>query len=185
MRSLFLVTLVAAVAVVGCGRRENTIVVGSKNFTEQLVLGELVAQHLAKKTGLKLERRFYLSGTYICQQAIVSGRIDVYVEYTGTALTAILKQPPARDPRAVFERVRRDYASEFQLSAEPPLGFNNTFAMVIRGDDARRLNLRTISDAARYSPQWRAGFGYEFMRRPDGFAGVRWLRELVRSAFAA
>ena len=157
----------------GCGvDRRNTIVVGSKNFTEQAILGELLAQHIEARTGLKVERRFYLSGTYICQQALLAGRIDTYVEYTGTALTAILKQTPEGDARAVYERVRHEYASRFGLVVMEPLGFNNTFAIVIRGEDARRLGLHTISQAAPYTPQWRAGFGYEFMERPDGYAGL-------------
>lgn len=155
-----------------CGSRRNRIVIGSKNFTEQLILGELLAQHLEHKTGLAVERRFYLAGTYICQQALLAGRIDMYVEYTGTALTAILKQKPSSGHQEVYERVKEEYARQFGLEVGQPLGFDNTFAIVIRGEDARRLNLRTISQAAQYAPQWRAGFGYEFMERPDGYEGL-------------
>jgi osmoprotectant transport system substrate-binding protein len=158
---------------VGCGGlRENRIVLGSKNFTEQVVLSELLAQHIEAKSHLPVDRRFYLAGTYICHQAILAGRIDVYVEYTGTALTAILKQPTSSDPREVYETVKQDYTRRFHLAVAEPLGFNNTFAIVVRGSDARRLHLRTISEAARYTPQWRAGFGYEFMERPDGYQGL-------------
>ena len=146
--------------------------IGSKNFPEQALLGEILAQHLEAKTHLKIERRFYLAGSYICQQALLSGRIDTYVEYTGTALTAILHDPLESDPAAVFARVQRDYRDRFHMEVMPSLGFNNTFAIVIRGDDARRLNLKTLSDASRYTPQWRAGFGYEFMERPDGYPGL-------------
>lgn len=156
----------------GCGSRENTIVIGSKNFTEQEILAELLAQHIERQTGLRVERRFYLWGTYICHQAILAGRIDLYPEYTGTALTAILKLPVESDPGAVYERVRAEYAQRFGLVATAPLGFNNTFAIVIRGEDAGRLHLRTISDAARYAQEWRPGFGYEFMERPDGYRGL-------------
>jgi osmoprotectant transport system substrate-binding protein len=152
--------------------RGNRIVIGSKNFTEQLVLGELLAQHIEHTTHLPVQRRFYLAGTYICQQALLAGRIDLYVEYTGTALTAILKEKPSGDDAAVFRRVQEEYAGRFNLVVMPPLGFNNTFAIVVRGSDARQLHLRTISDLARYAPQWRAGFGYEFMERPDGYAGL-------------
>ncbi len=156
-----------------CGpSRHDRIVVGSKNFTEQLILGEIVAQHLAARTGLDVERRFYLAGTYICQQGILAGRLDTYVEYTGTALTAILKQPAAGNAADVYEKVEEAYAKRFDLAVTPPLGFNNTFAIVIRGEDARRLGLHTISEAARYTPQWRPGFGYEFMERPDGYQGL-------------
>ncbi|MFQ5696572.1 MAG: glycine betaine ABC transporter substrate-binding protein, partial [Terriglobia bacterium] len=120
----------------------------------------------------QVDRRFYLSGTYICHQAILAGRIDLYVEYTGTALTAILKEPSQGSPADVYERVRTSYSERFQLKVAEPLGFENTFALVVRGEDARRLNLATISQAAVYAPEWRAGFGYEFMERPDGFAGL-------------
>jgi osmoprotectant transport system substrate-binding protein len=171
MRRAFLIACLILLA--GCGMdRRNTIVIGSKNFTEQAILGELLAQHIEARTGLKVERRFYLSGTYICQQALLAGRIDTYVEYTGTALTAILKEPPESGRRAVYERVRREYASRFGLEVMEPLGFDNTFAIVIRGEDARQLGIHTTSEAARYTPQWRPGFGYEFMERPDGYAGL-------------
>jgi osmoprotectant transport system substrate-binding protein len=145
---------------------------GAKNFTEQVVLGELIAQEIEAKSNLKVERRFYLAGSYICQQALVSGRIDAYVEYTGTALTAILKQPLDRDPQSVLNTVRTLYASRYNVTVAPPLGFENTFAMVIRGDDAQRLHLATLSQAAQFTPQWRLGVGYEFEQRPDGLPGL-------------
>src|SRR5881409_2946409 len=156
-----------------CGpSRENRIVVGSKNFTEQLILGEIIAQQIETQTHLAVERRFYLAGSYICHQAILGGRIDIYPEYTGTALTAILKQKPEGNREAVYQRVKSEYAKRFNLVVGPPFGFNDTFAIEIRGEDARRLGLKTISQAARYTPQWRAGFGYEFMERPDGYQGL-------------
>jgi osmoprotectant transport system substrate-binding protein len=164
---------VLAVMLAACSeRRSDTIVVGSKNFPEQALLGEILAQHLEARTHLHIERRFYLAGSYICQQAMLAGRIDTYVEYTGTALTAILHDPIESDPAAVLGRVQTEYKQRFGLEVMPSLGFNNTFAIVIRGEDARRLQLRTLSDAARYTPQWRAGFGYEFMERPDGYPGL-------------
>jgi osmoprotectant transport system substrate-binding protein len=147
-------------------------VIGAKNFTEQVVLGELLAQHIEAKTGLKVERRFYLAGSYICHQALISGRIDAYVEYTGTALTAILKQPVSRDPEAVLNTVRNLYQQRYQIAVTEPLGFENTFAMMIRGDDARRLHVDTLSEAAQYTPQWTLGVGYEFEERPDGLPGL-------------
>jgi osmoprotectant transport system substrate-binding protein len=152
--------------------RQNVIVVGSKNFTEQLILGELIAQHLEATTHLPIERRFYLAGTFICQQAMLSGRIDIYPEYTGTALTAILKQAPSSNSQQVFERVKAEYSQRFQFHVGAQFGFNDTFAIEIRGEDARRLHLKTISQAATYTPRWRPGFGYEFMERPDGFRGL-------------
>ncbi|MFZ0137076.1 MAG: glycine betaine ABC transporter substrate-binding protein [Candidatus Sulfotelmatobacter sp.] len=146
--------------------------IGSKNFTESLMLGELLAQQIEAHTHLKVERRFYLAGTYICQQAILSGRIDIYPEYTGTALTAILKQKAGGDKAEVYQQVKSQYEARLGLTLGPPFGFNNTFAMEIRGEDARRLNLKTLSQAAAFTPHWRAGFGYEFMERPDGYAGL-------------
>lgn len=172
--TLFLSAAAALAALVCCAppRPGNAIVVGSKNFPEQALLGEILAQHLEARTHLHVERRFYLAGTFLCQQAILAGRIDMYVEYTGTALTAVLHDPAERDPGAVFGRVQREYKQRFALDVMPSLGFDNTFAIVIRGADARRLHLKTISDAARYASQWRAGFGYEFMSRPDGYPGL-------------
>jgi len=156
----------------GCGDRAHRIVIGSKNFTESMVLAELFAQVLEARTHLPVERRFYLAGTFISQQAILAGRIDLYPEYTGTALTAVLKESPGHDKREVYERVRRGYEQRFGLTLGPPLGFDDTFAIVIRGEDARRLHLRTLSQAAAFAPEWRAGFGYEFMERPDGYKGL-------------
>lgn len=150
----------------------DRIVIGSKNFTESLILGELIAQQIETHTHLKVERRFYLAGTYICQQAMLAGRIDIYPEYTGTALTAILKQKVGGDKAEVYQRVKGEYEAQLGLTLGPPFGFNDTFAMEIRGEDARRLNLKTLSQAAAFAPQWRAGFGYEFMERPDGYAGL-------------
>ncbi len=173
MRPWIMLAFVPAIFVLfGCVNRRNTIVVGSKNFPEQAILGEILAQQIETQTGLRVERRFYLSGTYICHQALLAGRIDMYVEYTGTALTAILKKPPFSDSRAVFDEVREGYVQRFGLVVEPPLGFNDSFAIVVRADDARRYGIHTISDAAKYTPLWRPGFGYEFQERPDGYDGL-------------
>src|SRR5208283_1596371 len=152
--------------------RSDLIVIGSKNFTESLILGELIAQQIEAQTSLKVERRFYLAGTYICHQAVLAGRIDMYPEYTGTALSAILKRKPEGSRAEVYQQVKDEYEKRLGLTLGPSFGFNDTFAMEIRGDDARRLNIRTLSQAAAYAPQWRAGFGYEFMERPDGYKGL-------------
>jgi osmoprotectant transport system substrate-binding protein len=166
--SFLLIVLLTA-----CGpSRENRIVVGSKNFTEQLILGELIAQQIENKTHLPVERRFYLAGTFICQQAILAGRIDIYPEYTGTALTAVLKEKPSADRKEIYDVVKTKYEKQFNLEVGAPFGFNDTFAIEIRGEDARRLGLKTISQAAPYTPNWHAGFGYEFMERPDGYKGL-------------
>ncbi len=168
--ALLLCVLLAAT---GCAPpRADHPVIGAKNFTEQVVLGELMAQEIEAHTQLKVERRFYLAGSYICQQALMAGRIDAYPEYTGTALTAILKQPLDRDPDRVLRTVKDLYQQKYQIDVLPPLGFENTFAMVVRGEDARRLQLSTLSQAARYAPGWRLGVGYEFEERPDGLKGL-------------
>jgi osmoprotectant transport system substrate-binding protein len=156
--------------------RSSHIVIGAKNFTEQVVLGELLAQEIQASGGGKVERRFWLAGSYLCQQALISDRIDGYVEYTGTALTAILKQPLPRpgtcDEACVHAQVARLYAQRYGVHVGPGLGFEDTFAMVVRGDDAQRLGLRTISDVAKVKPPMRLGVGYEFAERPDGLRGL-------------
>jgi osmoprotectant transport system substrate-binding protein len=169
---LFCSTLVSILLASCSPPRPDHPVIGAKNFTEQVILGELLAQEIEATSGLKVERRFYLAGSYICNQALVSGRIDAYVEYTGTALTAILKQPVSRDPGAVLQTVRSLYASRNDVTVGEPLGFENTFAMVIRGDDAKHLNLTTLSQAAQFTPNWHLGVGYEFEQRPDGLPGL-------------
>jgi osmoprotectant transport system substrate-binding protein len=173
MRGIAVSILLLNLYLCGCSRsRSDQIVVGSKNFTESLILGELIAQQIESHTKLKVERRFYLAGTFICQQAMLSGRIDIYPEYTGTALTAILKQQASHDEKVVYKQVKDEYEQRFHLTLAPAFGFNDTFAIEIRGEDARRLKLETLSQAAAYTPQWRPGFGYEFMERPDGYRGL-------------
>jgi osmoprotectant transport system substrate-binding protein len=173
MQRTFFIVLLSVLWVTACGPpREDRIIVGSKNFTEQAILGELFAQQLEAKTSLHIERRFYLAGSFICHQGILAGRIDIYPEYTGTALTAILKEKPEGAREDLYRRVKSEYDSRFNLTVGPSLGFNDTFAIEIRGEDARRLQLHTISQAAAYTPHWRPGFGYEFMERPDGYKGL-------------
>ena len=167
--------LIAAIVLLASGvaarRTSGAIIVGSKNFTEQLVLGELIAQVIERDAGIPVHRRLNLGGTLICDGALLTGDLDVYVEYTGTALTAVFHAPIGTDGAAVFDTVRNLYAKTGRTLL-PPLGFNNTFAILVRGADARALGLRTIEDAARESPRWRAGFGYEFVERPDGYVGL-------------
>jgi osmoprotectant transport system substrate-binding protein len=168
-----LILSAAVLPILSCSSSHtDRIVIGSKNFTESFILGELFAQKIEVHTHLKVERRFYLAGTYICQQAILGGRIDLYPEYTGTALTAILKQKASSDRQEVYQRVKSEYERRFGLTLGPALGFNDTFAMEIRGEDARRLHIQTLSQATAFATQWRAGFGYEFMERPDGYPGL-------------
>jgi len=154
--------------------RENKkprLTIGSKFFTEQVILAELLAQHIEARTGVHVERKSNLGGTLLCQKALLSGDLDLYVEYTGTALTAVLNESPSRDPHDVYNLVKQGYAQRFNLEVTEPLGFENTFAMVVRSQDAQQLHLRNTSDIAPYASKMRAGFGYEFLERPDGFKG--------------
>jgi len=166
------ILLTSLIPVTSCApSHSDRVVVGSKNFTESLILGELMAQQIEAHSGVKVERRFYLAGTYICHQAVLAGRIDIYPEYTGTALSAILKQEAGGDRATVYQRVKHAY-ERLGLTLGPGFGFNDTFAMEVRGEDARRLQIKTLSQAAAFAPQWRAGFGYEFMERADGYQGL-------------
>jgi osmoprotectant transport system substrate-binding protein/osmoprotectant transport system permease protein len=153
-------------AVAGSGQR---VIIASKDFTESVLLAEIAAQMLESR-GVAVERQVELGGN-LPHDALVAGRADLYPEYTGTAYTAILRHPPITDPRAVYNQVKQEYAQKFNLDVSPPLGFENTFAILVRGADARRLGLKTISDAAPHAHKWRAGFGQDFMSRADGYPG--------------
>ncbi len=163
---------IAILLIVGACRpsAERSVRIGSKNFSEQVILGEIAAQGLEAR-GMRVDRRLNLGGTFICHQAMKAGELDLYPEYTGTAYTAILSRKPVSDPKLVFADVRREYLAQWKLAWSPPLGFENTFALVMRGDDARRLGIRRISDLAAH-PEIRPGFGYEFLEREDGFPGL-------------
>ncbi len=153
---------------------------GSKNFTEQVVLGEIIAQHLEHRLKQKVQRRLNLGGTLLAHGALLNREIDLYPEYTGTALTAILKDPLDNDPDRVLARVRSEYRNRFRLEWLDPLGLDNSFAMVVSGPDARAKRLETLTDAAKVTSGWSLGVGYEFQQRPDGLAaldrvyGLRW-----------
>jgi osmoprotectant transport system substrate-binding protein len=161
----------ALLSALGCSRA-RPLTVGSKNFTEQIILGEIIAQQLERRLGVKVDRKLDLGGTLLAQQALRNGEIDLYPEYTGTALTAVLKLAPSSDPAAVLERVRTEYRKRWGLEWLDPLGFDNTFAMVVRGPDARAQGIETLTDAAHRKQGWALGVGYEFLQRPDGLAGL-------------
>ncbi len=162
--------LLAIIVMSGCSSKPR-VVVGSKNFTEQVLLGEIIAQLIEQKADIDVERKLNLGGTLLAHEALKQGGIDLYPEYTGTALTAVLKQPIDRDPVEVRKRVRDGYAP-MGLVWLLPLGFANTFAMVVRTDTARTDNLNSLSDAAQRKQPWRMGVGYEFVQRPDGLPGL-------------
>ncbi len=166
-----LVAVLAALALAACPSRP-TVVVAGKNFTEQDILAEIVAQQIERRTDLRVVRRPHLGGTFVAHQALVAGQVDVYVEYTGTALVAILAAPAVREPDSALALVRAAYRERFGAEWLAPLGFENTFAMIVRAGEARRLGVRTLSEAAARAPRWRAGFGYEFIERQDGWPGL-------------
>jgi osmoprotectant transport system substrate-binding protein len=171
-RVLFPCLLALALLSYACRTPQNPhLVVTSKFFTEQVILAELLAQQIEARTGIPVVRKTNLGGTLLVHKAMLSGGVDLYVEYTGTALTAVLGEKPEGDSNAVYQRVRDGYARRFALEVAEPLGFENTFAMVVRGEDARGHHLTRISDIAPLAPQWRAGVGYEFLERPDGYQG--------------
>ena len=164
---VFLLLLLTA-----CGRDGSSIIVGSKNFTESVVLAELIAQQIEARTDLRVERRLNLGGTFLTHQALVAGQIDVYPEYSGTALTAILEQPVRRDPAEVLRIVTDAYRQQFHAEWLAPFGFNNTYAIVVREEDAEQKGLKTLSDLAAVSSQFVIGFMFEFSERQDGYRGL-------------
>jgi len=180
-RNLCLLSLLSMVCFASACKKPQRpgIVIGSKFFTEQVILAELLAQHIEGRTGIPVERKTNLGGTLLVHKALLAGDLDLYVEYTGTALTAVLNEPPDRSSmtadhgssNSTYQRVSQLYGNRFNLELTEPLGFENTFAMVIRGEDAKNLHLHTISDIVPFASKWRAGVGYEFLERPDGFRG--------------
>src|SRR6202790_1577387 len=172
MRRLFALILVATLAfLASCRPPKPQIVIGSKFFTEQVVLAELLAQHIEARTGIQVERKTNLGGTLLVHKAMQAGQVDLYVEYTGTALNAVLNESPTGDSSAVYQRVKQLYGERFNFEVTEPLGFENTFAMVIRGEDAQQLHLRRMSELVPVTPKWRIGVGFEFLERSDGFRG--------------
>lgn len=167
-RAQALAALILVLWLPGCSDDHRPLTVGSKNFLEQVLLGEIAAQHLEHRLGKPVERKLNLGGTLLAHQALVKGEIDLYPEYTGTATSSVLNIPSSSDPGELLTRVRREYQARFNLRWLDPLGFDNTFAMVIRRADAETHRLESLSDAARYTPGWTLGVGYEFQQRPDG-----------------
>jgi osmoprotectant transport system substrate-binding protein len=175
VRRIFVCLMVLSLAVgllAACnGDRARKIVIGSKFFTEQVVLAELLAQHIEARTTIPVERKTNLGGTLLIHKAMLAGDLDLYVEYTGTALTAVLGETPKGNSQTTFARVKEEYAQRFGMDVTEPLGFENTFAMVVRRDDAEKMHLKNMSDIATLAPKWHAAVGYEFLERPDGFKG--------------
>jgi len=167
-----LIALLLIALLLGPHQAKPVITIGSKNFTEQVILGELLAQQIETNTSLVVKRQFDLGGTFVLHEAVRRGQVDGYVEYTGTAWTAILKRPPISDAQRVWKETVKRYQSQFDLRVFPSLGFDNTFAILVRTGDAQRHQLHTISDLLPLAPTWRAGFGFEFLNRQDGYRGL-------------
>ncbi|MDJ0697597.1 glycine betaine ABC transporter substrate-binding protein [Mastigocoleus sp. MO_188.B34] len=174
--SFFLISFCLMIGMASCSidnpTNSSDIVIGSKSFTEQDILGELLAQQIEATTNLKVDRRSRLGGTFICHQAIVTGNIDGYVEYTGTSYNAILKQKVISNPEEVYQQVKENYDQKFNLEVMEPLGFENTYAIIIRKEDAEKYNLQNISEVSKHTSKWRLGAGYEFTERQDGLSGL-------------
>ena len=174
LRFLFLLSLLNILYLPSACRKPTQphLTIGSKFFTEQVILAELLAQHIESRTHIPVDRKTNLGGTLLVHKALLSGDLDLYVEYTGTALTAVLNESPGTDnSTTIYNRVKQQYSQKFNLDLTEPLGFENTFAMVVRQSDAQTLHLRTMSDLAPIAAKWRVGVGYEFLERPDGFHG--------------
>jgi glycine betaine/choline ABC-type transport system substrate-binding protein len=172
MRRLVPLILAATLtSLTSCHAPKPQIVVGSKFFTEQVVLAELLSQQIEARTGIHVERKTNLGGTLLVHKAMQAGQVDLYVEYTGTALNAVLNESPTGDSSAVYQRVKQLYGQRFNFEVTEPLGFENTFAMVIRNEEAQQLHLQRMSDLVAVAPKWRVGVGFEFLERLDGFHG--------------
>jgi osmoprotectant transport system substrate-binding protein len=172
---LYLFSLLTLFFLPAACRRSSSphLTIGSKFFTEQVLLAELLAQHIEARTGIHVDRKTNLGGTLLVHKALLAGDLDLYVEYTGTALTAVLHQSPAsgENSATIYTRVKEEYARRFHLDVTEPLGFANSFAMVVRSSDAAQYQLRSMSDLVPVAPKFRLGVGYEFLERPDGFPG--------------
>ena len=155
-----------------CSGERDGLVIGSKNFSEQIVLAEIMAQQIERRTDITVERRLNLGGTIVCHRALVAGQIDLYPEYTGTSFVVILREKVISEPRVVYERVKAEYEERFQVAVGQPFGFENTYALLIRGEDAKRLGATTLSDIVPHSASWQVGVGHEFIERADGYSGL-------------
>lgn len=147
------------------------IVVGSKNFTEQYILAEIYAQAL-EQAGLSVERKANLGGTLIAHAALVKGDIDLYPEYTGTALSSVVKTPPSSDAAAVYKQVSDAYQKQYHLTWLQPAKVNNGYALLVSKQTADKYHLKTLSDLAKVAPQLTIGAGAEFGDRLDGLKGL-------------
>ena len=160
------------VSTFSCSGEPESLVIGSKNFSEQLVLAEIMAQQIERRTDITVKRRVNLGGTIVCHRALVAGQIDLYPEYTGTSFVVILRAKMISEPRAVYERVKAQYGERFEVEVGKPFGFENTYALLIRAEEAKRLGVTTLSDIVPHSASWQAGVGHAFIERADGYSGL-------------
>ena len=169
--------LALAAAAVWKMRRSADLVVGGKDFTEQEILTEMIALLIEGNTDLTVARKPYLGGTMVCFNALKAGDLDLYAEYTGTGLVNILDRKAIADPQESYDVVKRAFDDEYGLTWLKPFGFNNTYTLTLRKDQAKALGLKTFSDLAAHltsgkEPTLTAGFTAEFLDRPDGYKGL-------------
>jgi glycine betaine/choline ABC-type transport system substrate-binding protein len=174
-KTIVLLAAALLIGVAGCSRGPSapTVTVGSKEFTEQLILAEIMAQMLEAHTDLRIVRKTNLGGTMICHRALTQGDLDLYAEYTGTALTAILKEPVITDPDRAYRVVSEAYRKKFACTWLGPFGFNNTYTLTVRSAFAKEKGLKRVSDLAPLAADLAAGFTAEFAVREDGYLGVK------------
>lgn len=171
--SLFIGLIITILLLVDCSDKNKTIVIGSKNFTEQIIVGEIIAQLIEGNTDLKVKRKFNLGGTFICFNALKQGEIDLYPEYTGTGLTAILKKDVITDKNKANDIVKKEFKDQFNLIWLEPFGFNNTYTITMRAGQAEKYNITRISDLKIHQNFLKCGFTTEFIERSDGYNGLK------------
>ena len=171
--ALFIAALAAVAPLLSLGGPgAQPVRIGAKDFAEQFILGEMMAQIIEDRTDSRVDRRFNLGGTMICHGALIRGEIDVYAEYTGTALTAVLDEEVITDPGEALAFVRDAYEDRWGAAWLEPFGINNTYAITVRRAEAEARGWTAISDLADAASDLRAGFTPEFAERPDGYPGL-------------
>lgn len=168
-----LAIIIIASSIIVYGKKEDTIVVGSLNFNEQLILGNMLSTLIEENTDLKVERKLNLGGSSVAFSAIKADEIDMYVEYTGTALVSFMKQPAQSDADKVYNTVSDHFNKNYGITWLKPLGFNNTYTLAVRKDTASKYKLETFSDLANVADQLRLGCTIMFSNREDGYLGLK------------
>jgi osmoprotectant transport system permease protein len=172
IKRIFILIFVFICCFQTAAKAEDTIVIGSKNFTEQVILGEIMAQLIESKTNLTVKRKFFLGGSHFTFVALKNGDIDIYPEYTGTGLMSVLKHKPLSDSQRVYDIVKKEFKNRYQIDWLKPFGFNNTYALAVRQKDKRVGAATGLSEISDLAPKLVFGAPHEFLDRPDGFKGL-------------